>query len=80
VPEHAGGSGVLATVACGLYISWNGPMLIASATRLQGIFFRSLFTYLIEGMVFLLTGLPARTLVERIRELPGTELLFSAAA
>src|SRR5262245_35520119 len=79
VPEHLGGSGVLATVACGLYISWNGPMLIASATRLQGIFFWSLFTYLIEGMVFLLTGLQARTLVDRIRELPGAELVFSAA-
>ena len=51
VPEHLGGSGVLATVACGLYISWNGPRLIASATRLQGVFFWALFTYLIEGMV-----------------------------
>ena len=71
VPEHLGGSGVLATVACGLYISWNGPLLIAAATRLQGVFFWDLFTYLIEGMVFLLTGLQARTLVERIGELPG---------
>jgi CPA1 family monovalent cation:H+ antiporter len=79
VPEYVGGSGVLATVACGLYISWNGPLLIASATRLQGIFFWALFTYLIEGMVFLLTGLQARTLVERIRELPAAELLISAA-
>ena len=25
IPEHLGGSGILATVACGLYISWNGP-------------------------------------------------------
>src|SRR5476649_3029728 len=33
VPEHFGGSGVLATVAFGLYVSWNGPRLIASATR-----------------------------------------------
>src|SRR5258708_5909692 len=39
VPEHVGGSGVLATVACGLYVSWNGPRLIPPATRLQGIFF-----------------------------------------
>src|SRR5215470_4037142 len=35
VPEHLGGSGVLATVATGLYVSWNGPLLISSATRLQ---------------------------------------------
>jgi CPA1 family monovalent cation:H+ antiporter len=38
-PEHFGGSGVLATVATGLYISWNGLRLISAATRLQGIFF-----------------------------------------
>ena len=57
VPEHLGGSGVLATVAAGLYVSWNGPLLISSATRLQGIFFWGLFVYLVEGLVFLLTGL-----------------------
>src|SRR5882757_37721 len=38
-PEHLGGSGVLATVTTGLYVSWNGPRLISAATRLQGIFF-----------------------------------------
>jgi Na+/H+ antiporter len=63
-PAHLGGSGVLATVACGLYVSWNGPLLISSATRLQGIFFWDLLVYLIEGLVFLLTGLQARTLIE----------------
>ena len=79
VPEHLGGSGVLATVAAGLYVSWNGPLLIRSATRLQGVFFWGLFTYLIEGMVFLLTGLQARTLVDRMDGLPAGELLISAA-
>src|SRR4029079_4295109 len=38
-PAHLGGSGVLATVAAGLYTSWNGPRLIRPATRLQGVFF-----------------------------------------
>ena len=56
IPHHFGGSGVIATVACGLYISWNGPLLISSATRLQGIFFWDLVIYLIEGLLFLLTG------------------------
>src|SRR6478735_4234546 len=53
IPEHFGGSGVIATVACGLYVSWNGPLLISSATRLQGIFFWDLVIYLIEGFLFL---------------------------
>src|SRR4051794_37358496 len=66
VPEHLGGSGVLATVATGLYVSWNGPLLIRSSTRLQGIFFWDLTIYVIEGFVFLLTGLQARTLFEHV--------------
>ena len=66
VPEHLGGSGVLATVACGLYVSWNGPRLISSATRLQGIFFWDLLVYLVEGLVFLLTGSQARALIDRV--------------
>ena len=59
VPAHLGGSGVLATVACGLYVSWNGPRLIPFATRLQGVFFWDLIVYLIEGLVFLVTGMEA---------------------
>ena len=79
VPEHLGGSGVLATVVAGLYTSWNGPLWINSATRLQGVFFWGLFTYLIEGMVFLLTGLQARTLLDRIGDLHADDLVRSAA-
>ena len=75
VPAHLGGSGVLATVACGLYVSWNGPRLISSATRLQGIFFWDLLVYLVEGLVFLLTGLEARALLEQAHGFPIRELL-----
>ena len=58
IPEHFGGSGVIATVACGLYISWNGPLWISSATRLQGIFFWDLVIYLIEGLLVPADRLP----------------------
>src|SRR3954466_5684039 len=74
VPEHLGGSGVLATVATGLYVSWNGPLLIPSATRLQGIFFWDLFIYVIEGFIFLITGMQARTLIERATALSLRDL------
>src|SRR5215467_1491621 len=76
VPQHLGGSGVLATVACGLYVSWNGPRLISSATRLQGIFFWNLLVYLVEGFVFLITGLQARTLIEKAHDFPLRELVL----
>src|SRR6202023_617447 len=78
-PEHLGGSGVLATVTAGLYISWNGLRLISAATRLQGIFFWDFLIYLIEGMVFLITGLQARPLMARIGSDTIRELAFSAA-
>lgn len=78
-PEHIGGSGVIATVAVGLYMSWNGPLLIGSATRLQGRFFWDFLIYLVEGMVFLITGLQARTLFARIADDNILELLTAAA-
>ncbi len=78
-PEHLGGSGVLATVTTGLYVSWNGQLLISAATRLQGIFFWDFFIYLVEGMVFLITGLQARTLISRIGHYSLSELVTSAA-
>src|SRR5580704_13463489 len=78
-PVHLGGSGVLATVTAGLYISWNGIKLISAATRLQGIFFWDFLIYLIEGMVFLITGLQARTLVARIGDHSISEMAISAA-
>jgi monovalent cation/hydrogen antiporter len=79
VPSHLGGSGVLATVACGLYVSWVGPRLIPYATRLQGIFFWDLIVYLIEGLVFLVTGLQARTLIDDASVFSIRELLIATA-
>ena len=79
IPHHLGGSGVIATVACGLYISWNGPLLISSATRLQGIFFWDLVIYLIEGMLFLLTGFQMRLLFEKSKAFPLDDILVATA-
>ena len=79
VPEHFGGSGILATVACGLYISWNGPLLISSATRLQGIFFWDLVIFLVEGLLFLLTGFQMRLLFEKSKAFPLGDILLATA-
>jgi monovalent cation/hydrogen antiporter len=79
LPEHLGGSGVIATVACGLYMSWNGPLLISAATRLQGIFFWNLVIYLIEGLLFLLTGFQMKLLYERSKSFPLDDILIATA-
>jgi len=78
-PQHLGGSGVLATVTAGLYISWNGFRLISAATRLQGVFFWDFLIYLTEGFVFLITGLQARTLIAGIHGDSLSDLAASAA-
>jgi CPA1 family monovalent cation:H+ antiporter len=66
VPESLGGSGVLAAVTAGLFVSYNGPRFISSATRLQGFFVWDLVVYLIEGVIFLLTGLQARVIADTL--------------
>jgi len=60
-------------------MSWNGPLWISSATRLQGIFFWDLVIYLIEGMLFLLTGFQMRSLFEKSKAFPLDDILFATA-
>ena len=80
VPESLGGSGVLATVVCGLYVSWNGPRFISPATRLQGFFVWDLVVYLIEGVIFLLTGLQARVVADTLDLAQWERLALACAA
>ncbi len=61
-PHELGGSGVLAAVVAGLYVSWNGRRMIAPGTRLQGYFVWGVLVHLIEGVLFLLVGLQARAI------------------
>jgi monovalent cation/hydrogen antiporter len=77
LPQQLGGSGVLATVAAGLFVSWNGPLLIPAATRLQGVFFWDLLVYLLEGFVFLVTGMQTRTLFIRMHDVPWQHFAYA---
>ncbi len=77
-PQHLGGSGVLATVACGLYVSWNGQRLISAATRLQAVFFWDFLIYIVEGLVFLVCGLQARGIVQDIAGYSTSQLAIAA--
>jgi CPA1 family monovalent cation:H+ antiporter len=61
IPHALGGSGVLAAVVAGLYTGWAGVALIRSNTRLQALFFWDIVNTVSIGMIFLLTGLQART-------------------
>ncbi len=78
-PHFAGGSGVIACVVAGLYVSWNGRDFIRPATRLQGYFIWDLTVWAIEAVVFLLAGLQARAVVESIASDDWPRALAGAA-
>ena len=80
IPHAAGGSGILATVIAGLYVGTKGVELIRSKTRLQAIFFWDFVTYLVEGAIFLLTGLQARVVLEGLGSIAWSRLLLYALA
>ncbi|HET6622029.1 MAG TPA: Na+/H+ antiporter [Dongiaceae bacterium] len=79
-PHEIGGSGVVACVATGLYVSWNGRKLIRPDTRLQGFFIWDLATWAIEALVFLLMGLQARAIAGNLSPAGWSEFLQAGAA
>lgn len=79
-PAHAvGGSGVIACVAAGLYVSWNGRRLIRPATRLQGYFIWDLVVWATEALIFLLAGLQAREVFAALSEGTWSRALLAGA-
>jgi CPA1 family monovalent cation:H+ antiporter len=77
LPHALGGSGVLATVVAGLYTGWAGVALIRSNTRLQALFFWDIVNTVITGMIFLLTGLQARTVAAGLDHATLVELMLA---
>ena len=63
LPHELGGSGVVACVVVGLYVSWNGRTIIRPATRLQGYFIWDLVNWCVEALAFLVTGLQTHAVV-----------------
>lgn len=79
-PAHAiGGSGVIACVVAGLYVSWNGRRLIRPATRLQGYFIWDLAVWATEAVIFLLAGLQARQVFAALAEGQWSRALIAGA-
>ena len=78
-PHLLGGSGVVACVTAGLWVSWNGRRLIRPATRLQGYFIWDLVTWGVEALTFVLTGLQAHAVVEGLADEGWARPLTAAA-
>jgi Na+/H+ antiporter len=50
-------SGVLATVAVGIFLGWHSPLTISARTRLQAYAFWEMVVFLLNGFVFIVIGL-----------------------
>jgi CPA1 family monovalent cation:H+ antiporter len=55
--EQMNASGVLATVAVGIFLGWHSPLMITARTRLQAYAFWETITFLLNGFVFVVIGL-----------------------
>jgi Na+/H+ antiporter len=76
--EAVGLSGVLATVACGLYVGRRSSTIMDADTRLQGRAVWETVVFLLNGLVFILVGLQLPEITSRLRG--GAPLGLAAAA
>jgi Na+/H+ antiporter len=63
VPHQLGGSGILATVATGMYIGERSPTLVPAGTRLHATSVWQTFVFLLNGILFLAAGLEVQKVV-----------------
>lgn len=75
--EWLGVSGVLSVVATGLYLGRVGPRWVAPDTRVQNVGMWDVVTFILEGLIFILTGLALRPILEGAS---GTTVLALARA
>src|SRR5262249_12758252 len=70
-------SGVLATVAAGIYGGWKGPELLKAATRLNAISVWNMLVFLLNCILFTLIGLELpEVLHELVEYSAGTVIIY----
>jgi monovalent cation/hydrogen antiporter len=77
--ESLRASGPLATVVCGLYLGRKRSEVFTTEARLQNEAVWNTLDFLLNGVVFILIGLQLPFILEGIRTVRHTTLLFDAA-
>lgn len=72
-------SGVLATVAAGIYLGAHSPVLLSASTRLTGEAFWNTLIFLLNGVVFILIGLQLPEVIRSLHDHSRGELFRNAA-
>ena len=77
--EAAHASGVLSVVACGLLLARRSTHMFSPTVRLQVWSFWESFTFLLNGLVFVLIGLQLPFILDAIRGMSRTHLILDGA-
>lgn len=78
--EHMGISGVLATVAAGIYVGHRAPEALAPHIRVRAGNVWETFIFLLNGLVFILIGLQLPLVMEQTSAMPLAWLIEAAVA
>jgi monovalent cation/hydrogen antiporter len=62
----ASGSGVVAVATCGIVIAQGGPRVIPAAARRQGLGFWEVANFVLNDILFLLTGLDLQRIISKL--------------
>jgi len=74
-----GTSGILAVVACGLYLGRVGPSIVSPGTRIMSAGLWSVVTFLLESLTFMLIGLELPQLAPALHAMAWQRLAAMAA-
>ena len=78
--EALGVSGVLAVVACGLYLGRQGPRIVAPDTRVQTEGMWGVIGFVLEGLTFIFVGLELRTVLGTLGAYSVRQLALAGVA
>jgi monovalent cation/hydrogen antiporter len=73
-------SGVLASVAAGIYVGRDAPRLLSSAVRVSGVAAWQILLFLINGTVFILLGLQLPGILAGLEDFSAGQLIGLAVA
>ena len=76
--EALGVSAVLAAVTVGLYMGWYTPELTNAETRVQGLAFWTILTFILNASLFVLVGLQIPHVLDQLDGWSTSELALSA--
>jgi monovalent cation/hydrogen antiporter len=78
--DQVGASGVLAVVACGLYLGFRAPEIASLESRMQAEGVWSILAFLINAALFILIGLQLPSIVDGLSGRPAGQVVGYAAA